>query len=155
MYIFNNKNVQERFNKVDTVIYSKVTKPGLIFRGDPAFVFFLLPIFIYPSALDWKEKGTISPSIMKNLRQSNTPYVFTMSKCKLMYLSMIVTFDVPTFLPGSNYIGTSCKTFASYIRRKSNNSLKQCAPKVFPFLAVQNSSIGDLVTHWLTDWLTD
>ena len=23
------------------------------------------------------------------------------------------------------------------------------------FLAVQNSSIGDLVTHWLTDWLTE
>ena len=23
------------------------------------------------------------------------------------------------------------------------------------FLAVQNSSIGDLVTHWVTDWLTD
>ena len=24
---------------------------------------------------------------------------------------------------------------------------------LFKFLAVQNSSIGDLVTHWLTDWL--
>ena len=27
--------------------------------------------------------------------------------------------------------------------------------RIFKFLAVQNSSIGDLVTHWLTDWLTD
>ena len=68
---------------------------------------------------------------------------------------IVISFDVPTFSPGSNYIGTSCKTFASYIRRKSNNSLKQCDPKVFPFLAVQSSSIGDLVTDWLTHSLSD
>ena len=66
-------------------------------------------------------------------------------------LRLLHTFPLYSPAPRPSSWSPSCR----YYDIKEGLHAKDIVYKYFVFLAVHNSSIGDLVTHWLTDWLTD